>query len=292
MDISSWNAFEDLLYKLSEQPGYKPKKDERRDGSPLISPAIFKPGETRKNVNVIAWGGWAAFDIDDYDSTPDEAAAVFNDYTHCKYSSASSTHEKPKFRVVIPCSRYIEADEIRHFWYACNKHFKHLGDPQTKDLSRMYYVPADYPGSFKFIQSHRSEILNPDEILKMYPYVQVYKTSLSSALPEKMQEKILEYRKGKLTNTSYKWTSYKNCPFVNRELVGSYFSISQSGWYKKMYDIMLSIAASAIRKGYPITAYEISQLCREIDLESGGWYKNRNFDIESARAIEYCIENM
>jgi hypothetical protein len=52
MTFESFDGLEELLYNLSAQPGYKPKKGEFKKGSPLISPAIFKNGETRKNVNV------------------------------------------------------------------------------------------------------------------------------------------------------------------------------------------------------------------------------------------------
>jgi len=54
MEFSSFEEFEDLLYKLSKAPGYKPKKDEKfnSNASPLITPATFKAGTTRANANV------------------------------------------------------------------------------------------------------------------------------------------------------------------------------------------------------------------------------------------------
>ena len=140
MEFDSWDAFEKLLYNLSKEEGYKPQKGERKKGSPLISPAIYKEGEKRRNVNVLGWGGWAALDIDDYDCSFEQALYVFKDIKHVVYNSASSTKEKPKFRVIIPVDKTIPTDNIKHFWYALNKEFNDVGDPQTKDLSRMYYV--------------------------------------------------------------------------------------------------------------------------------------------------------
>ena len=58
-----------------------------------------------------------------------------------------------------------------------------------------------------------------------------------------------------------------------------------------MYQIMISIAGSAIKYKYPITATEISILCRQIDLETGGWYKNRPIEKEAQRAIDYVLSN-
>lgn len=292
MDFDSWGGFEDLLFKLSGQPGYKPKKDERRLGSPLISPALFTPGSTRRNCNVTSWGGWAALDVDDYEGTHIDALSVFSEYRHVAYSSASSTLIKPKFRVVLPLSRIVNADEIRHLWYALNKEFNSLGDPQTKDLSRMYYVPAQYPDSFQFIEAHPGPFMNPSDIMKKHAYVEPVRSGLSDTLPDHIREKILEYRKEKLTNANVRWSGYRDCPFVNRDSVARYVGIQNGGWYKQMYSIMLGIASKAVRSGYPINPSEIASLCREIDAETGNWYKNRNMESEASRAIEYVLGNM
>ncbi len=65
MSFDSFEKFEELLYDLSKQPGYKPKKGDFRQGSPLISPASYESNTTRKNANVIQWNRWAALDVDE-----------------------------------------------------------------------------------------------------------------------------------------------------------------------------------------------------------------------------------
>ncbi len=57
-----------------------------------------------------------------------------------------------------------------------------------------------------------------------------------------------------------------------------------------MYSIMVSIAANAIKRKYPITPDEVSKLCIEIDQDTGGWYKNRPLVLEAARAIDYALK--
>jgi len=32
-------------------------------------------------------------------------------------------------------------------------------------------------------------------------------------------------------------------------------------------------------------------MCKELDRDTGGWYKNRAFDTEAERAISYIMEN-
>ena len=52
---------------------------------------------------------------------------------------------------------------------------------------------------------------------------------------------------------------------------------------------MISIAGNAIRYKYPITATEIAILCRQIDQDTGGWYKNRPLEKEAQRALEFVL---
>lgn len=294
MDFSSWEKFEDLMYSLSKEPGYKPKKDERfhPNASPLISPAVFGKGELRRNVNVKAWAKWCALDIDEYDGTFDDALKSFDDYKFISYSTASSTEEHPKFRVLLPLTRDVMAEEIRHFWFALNQEFNSLGDPQTKDLSRMYYVPAQYPNAYNFIVSNKfKEDLNVDTLLNKYAYAkEKVSTSLSSTLPDSIKSKIEEYKKTKLTNTHFKWNGISDCPFVNTRIIDEYKSISKTGWYRKMFAFFVSIAANALKKGYPISANEIAELGKELDLANGGWYKDRPLEMEAERAIAFVCK--
>lgn len=292
MKLDGWGKLITLLRQLSYEPGYKPKKSERKPGSPLISPAVFKWGTTRANANVEYWAGWAALDIDDW---TEEGYRVLMDklqnQIHVRYSTSSSTVEKPKFRLVLPLDRYVYVNELRHFWYALNKEFAELGDPQTKDLSRMFYVPAQYPGAYNFFEEHGvGSVVNVGELLAKYPYDDRSKASLFENLPENIQKKITEYRKATMTNRGITWSSYRDCPFVNQNLVNDY-ATSSSNWYHKMYKILVSISSKAIKKGYPITPQEVATLARQIDNSTGGWYKNRPLEVEAARAIEFALRS-
>lgn len=296
MRLNSWEALENLLYELSAQPGYKPKRGEEwsnKGSSPLITPAVFETGTTRANKNVISWAGWCAIDVDNYPAGGFTAAVdLFRGHKFICYSSASSTVEHPKFRIVLPLSGYVPANKIKHFWFALNLEFNALADPQTKDLSRMYYVPARYPGANNFIFTNQSDnILNPTALMLKHTYLDTAAATnnLLAKLPERMQQMVEEYRKSSLVNNRYEWQSYKNCKFVNKKLISEYQMISKSGWYSKMYSIMISIASNAIKSGYPISSEEIARLCKEIDTDTGGWYKNRPLGTEAARAISFVL---
>ena len=296
MNFSDWESFEQLLYQLSELPGKKAKKGERytEDVSPLISPAIYKPDTTRANSNVLEWAGWAALDIDNCNAPLEQALEQYRDYYFVCYSTASSTLEKPKFRLVFPLTHAIGNKDIRHFWYALNKHFNNMGDEQTKDLSRMYYVPAKYPNAHNFIFTNVGKFIDPHELMALHAYVQKNANSILNALPEEMRKEIFEQRRAQMTNRDVRWISYSDCPFVNRKLVDDYKRIARidgSGRYRMIYKIMTSIACNAIKRKYPITAKQIATLVRELDAHTAKIYQKRPLETEADRAIEYAYRS-
>lgn len=290
LELDSFDAFEKFLYKLS-QINKASKKD-----AVLISPATYQPGTTRANANVVDWAGWCCVDVDEYKpkgNLQDDLCTRFSRYRFVCYSTASSTLDTPKFRMVFPLRRRIGSEEIRHFWHSLNTELGELGDAQTKDLSRMYYIPAQYSGAHNFIFSHDGDPLDPNDLMRKHPYAE--KANLNNffdRLPEELQQQVIEHRKGQLDNTNVVWTSYRDCPFFPRKLEAEYRLISNTGWYHKMYQIMVAIAGNAIKKQYPITSNEIAKMCQELDMETGNWYKNRPLDKEADRALEYVYKNM
>ena len=289
MDFDSFDELEKLLYKLSDQP-LASKKD-----AVLISPATYKPDTTRKNDNVVEWSGWCAVDVDDYEpegELKDDLIRRFSTWRFTCYSTASSTRSSPKFRLVFPLTRAVEMERIRDFWYALQTELGDLGDRQTKDLSRMYYIPGKYADAYNFIFSNGGVSIDPDELIFKHPMPK--KANLNNffdRLPDEMQKQIIEYRKNKL-DANYEWTSYRDCPFFPKKLEMEYRAISNTGWYHKMYQIMVAIAGNAIKNKYPITVSEISKMCRELDGDTGNWYKNRPMDKEADRALEYVYKNI
>ena len=294
MSLDTWHEFVDLLYGLSCKKGEKGG----RNSSPLITPAVFETDSTRSNANTLYWGGWCCVDVDDHSfsnvvlSLKEELHAKLGDLDYVVYSTASSRSDHLKFRIVFRLDEQVEHDRIKAFWFALNTHLGEIGDPQTKDLARMYYVPADYPNAHGFIFDNRSGVpLNVSELIAKYPYVEKTGNSFLDRLPPELQRAVIEHRKNSLNNTNYQWTSYRDCPFFPRKLETEYRAITNTGWFHKMYQIMVATAGNAISKGYPITANQIAEMCRQLDMETGNWYENRPLDKEADRALEYVYRN-
>ena len=287
MEFSNWQQFEALLYQLSTAK-LKDKK-----AAQLISPASYIKDTTRANKNVTGWGGWAAIDVDDHEFKGDlenELRSRFGNWYYVCYSTASSTDDFPKFRLVFPLTSSIDESRIKQFWWALNSELESIGDKQTKDLSRMYYIPATYAGANNFIFTNTGNHIDPDLLISRHPMPQKSKT-IFDGMPDSMKQAIMQYRANGLTNTNYSWSSYTDCPFVSRRMIAEYNAISQTGWYAKMYAFMVSVAGNAVSKKYPITSQELVMMCQELDRDTGGWYENGAFDTEAERAISYIMEN-
>jgi hypothetical protein len=55
---------------------------------------------------------------------------------------------------------------------------------------------------------------------------------------------------------------------------------------------MVAVAGTAVKNQYPITANEITNMCREFDMDTGNWYENRPMNKEADRALEYVYRNI
>jgi hypothetical protein len=290
MEFDDFNQLSSFLYRLSTIEYIN-----KRDAS-LMSPATFLSGMTRANKSVVDWAGWAAVDVDDHVFEGDlesELKSLYGKYSYVCYSTASSSNEHPKFRLVFPLTHSVKADKIKHFWFALNAELGDIGDPQTKDLSRMYFVPGTYEGANNFIFGNDGEYVNPYDIMDRHEYAEPSTgNSFLDSLPEEVKKQILDHRKTQMTNTNVTWSDYRDCPFVNKRLIFEYKTIDDSGWYRKMYQIMVSISVNALRKRYPITAVEVAELCRQIDSDNGSWYNNRPLEREARGAINFAYENV
>ena len=117
-------------------------------------------------------------------------------------------------------------------------------------------------------------------------------SSFLDRLPDAWREQVLNYRKETLNNHEIYWTDYRDCPFWPKHLASEYQTISDTGWYRKMYQIMVATAGNAVKRKYPITPKQIAELCRQFDNDTGQWYISRPLEHEDDKALEYVYKNM
>lgn len=307
MKFSDWGEFQNFLKGLHnlEQPN--------KNSAPLISPAYYVPQSSRKNSNVMGWGGIVAVDVDtiaypdcvdenyEYDLKKVESKILenFGEYAFCCYSTPRCTKKHLKFRIIFPLTEYVIPKDITKFWYAINSYMGGVADKQTKDFARMFYVPGKYPSSdFHFIFSNCStKFISPQQLISKYPLViDNSNKGIINNLPQEIKEKFAQFRESKIRNKLFTDVppvfegSWKNCKYVNQKIANEYISLNGVGRYGKLYGLMVSIAINAIRDGYPISIEELCSVVKEIDNEKDGYYttKHRRIDVEAARAIFYA----
>ena len=289
IDMDSWEELLTLLYTMHKEDHYKNKKD-----ATLISSAVYKDGCTRANDNVLHWSRWCALDIDEFPGSVEEIKDLAQGYAFAAYSTASCREDKLKFRLILPLTSTVRKDDIPAFWNALNTKFIEVLDAQCKDQSRMFYVPGQYEGAFNFFTYEDGPFVDPHDLMSEFPFVRK-ESDIVSMLGDDVKSMLVKHRVRKTTDpcNTITWTSWRDCPFVNKKAVEEYAQITDTGWYRKLYSIMVGIAAISMKKGYPISEFEIAQLAVEIHNDYSKVqrpdYDKRNFLDEARRALNHVL---
>jgi hypothetical protein len=109
------------------------------------SGAIYQPGTTRANANVVEWsvaaGDFDHLSMDDYMEL--RAGLVDAGLAVILYSTYNSTPEDFRFRVAIPLTKPLPRERYGDIWNRMNATlFLGKNDENTKDASRMLFTPA------------------------------------------------------------------------------------------------------------------------------------------------------
>lgn len=99
--------------------------------------------------------------------TTREAHETFKTYRHLIYTTWSHRLEAPRFRLVLPLARDVDAKEYKLLWMILAKRLGVGADPQTKDLARALFFPAIRPDGRKASAKAWTEVplLEPDALL-------------------------------------------------------------------------------------------------------------------------------
>jgi len=246
--------------------------------TPAISPAVYENGDMRRNTNVTGWGGWTALDVDnDLMYTPIEDAISVLDEMGLNYLLYSTTKAKPqhhRYRIMMPLSRELEADEISLAWKSIVQFFAIVGpDAACKDTSRIYGVPSffapvpdgneDPHNCFEFRLDGCA--LDIDWVLAKY--VPEPEREHRDPVPVPLNTRATvsrddhpEARK----QIPYGSTIF-NSPVVASNFVADYLNLGKGAHHVGLYTFMARVAGRAKAKGYSLDAMTLVEYAREID---------------------------
>jgi hypothetical protein len=190
-----------------------------------------------------------------------------------------------RFRIVLPLSRELAADEIRAVWDATVQFFAVLTpDPSCKDISRLYAAPAFWQPSSRekgnpepynaFEFRLDGNALDVDAVLAAYvaPPAPVYTPVISNGvvLPQKTYKPAsAALRKARDTLLATKYLPYGHSlyasPVVTSEMIERYMNLPKGAHHVGLYSFMCAVAGRAKAKGLIITAGDLIQYARELD---------------------------
>lgn len=168
----SWNEFKEELLKNKHDES-KPDKD----SCDLLIPVLFAKGSTQKKKENVVSVSMGALDLDNL--TESQAAHVISRieeeqleailYSTWSHAESMQTKGLLKLRVLLPLSRPVAAGlEWEIFWPILNGLLGGLADPQCKDCSRGYFLPAlaaDTPQEERLFEYYSGRAVDVDFLL-------------------------------------------------------------------------------------------------------------------------------
>ena len=284
-DARDWSVFVARLQKFSALP--RPANQADKLACPSVSPAIYEPGTTRANDNVIAWGGWIGADIDDCSRlSMEEAHAVFGDINHILYTTTKCRAGAERCRLLVQLNRHVPRDDIPAAWLGLYYLLDRVIDRQCRDLGRFYYVPQTWtPGDE-----------NPDPLVR-FMYVDeagpLSVETLVSAIPDDVEVPTLVPAPPPVT--SVEGTPSDLVDLIPKAALDAYLSLLRGEHHLGLYSFMVAVAANAIRTGKAITAIDLVRAARIADAASpiktasSRWSRIIS---EAGRALSYAAANV
>ena len=284
---NDWFEFCETMRGLSEVSGYKPSPKEYDKYQGLISAAIYQNEyDFRANDNVVGWD-LLILDIDDTNKNLDEINDIFSSFHRLFYSSASCTHAKLKLRVVIPLDSTAPADKLKEIWYAAQMWCGGLIDKQTKDISRLHYIPARYTNKGDdyrhFFKVNTGVYLNWKGLIEKYPMPPASDRFKQNNPLKKLKRKIF------VDNNPLPCFDIQStdCKFVWDSMLKEYALLPDGSHHLGMYRFLVKVCYNAQKMNYPLTCEELTDMGVQLDEIDGGFYDEKKIQNSSYDAMDF-----
>ena len=146
---SSWDQLRELLL-------YHEENDSKTDGA-LWSPVEYYPDTTRGNRNV----RFIEALVVDMDGESFREARL-DGLEWFAYSTYSHRDDDPHYHLVLPLAERVPAGLWRAVWEGLHQRLNLVGDPQTKDPARLFYLPQHAPDQTFEFHEGRGALLDTD----------------------------------------------------------------------------------------------------------------------------------
>lgn len=282
----------EMLLQLSERDELPADRWHKINKTRCISPAIYDPGATRRDNNVLGWAAWMAIDIDnDGPTTPisigqAEEVMQVHDLNYLIYATPKATPEKPRFRILFPISRELSVKEIKPAWAAMVDFFSMLGpDPLCKDLSRLYIGPALWKrGLSRNAEANATPLYNVFEFnidgkpLDIDAVMAAYVPPPAPEVTPKTVKPVTLLRMDVSTPAKPKVSLPRkplplghhlgNSPVVHSKFIDEYTQLGKGEHHVGMFRFMVRVIGRADLRGFEITPNDLAEYCHQLDYVS------------------------
>jgi hypothetical protein len=282
-----WRDFHDLL------AAYSNMRFRGKQFAPLFAPTEFKliprgrSGGYRKAENA-TMAGMAVIDADGGLGF-DEVVRLLTEYDleAVIYTTASNRHDD-RFRVVIPFAEPTNVETQKHGVEAIC-HFLSPGwrpDTSKNNCYSLFYMPGIYPDANNRFVHLAGSILPVDGWIEAV-----------GQDPEPIPDPVaLDRQLVARDPTEIKWYSIRNCPFVQQDWIDDYLGLAD-GSYNGLYRFMVRVAAGAEARRIALSASELADLARDLELMSGRQHKTwslatRDLEEEAEHALRYAAGHL
>ena len=119
------------------------ERDSKHDGA-LYSPVSYRANTKRGNSNVICVN---ALVIDLDGESLETVLPKLDDMEWIAYTTWSHTEDDPHWHLVLPLSESVPSSHWIGAWTEAHQRLGLVGDPATKDVARIFYLPQHSHGS-------------------------------------------------------------------------------------------------------------------------------------------------
>jgi len=267
-ETTTWEDFKDFLEAEAR------RELTRKEDAHLFSPTIFGGKRCKENATKSAM---ITIDADKGLMFDDCYNSLVEFGLEAVLYTTASNRLGDRFRIVIPLSEQVDPETYKRVLLAI---CQGLGGPHWKpDMGKtgpynLFYLPGTYTGADNRFEAASGVILSADDWLELSPSED---ESLQPARPS-----------AKIKPIEGSWSTLTECPFVRSEWIDEYRGLGPGQWYRGLYIFMVRVAMSAGAQGFALTARQLADLARELDLHDGGHYQNRDLDREAQNALAWA----
>ena len=278
-----WTEFVEVLECCADIPTSREHKLPGRVEVDALGMADYPP-DTNRSKEAALGADWIGFDIDDKGDTPDawkfDGLVEFLDAADIAYvvcTTTSCTEERHCLRVFMPLDRYVYDFEWDTVWAAFAAWIGQI-DPQTKDLSRIFFEPRLWDGAYNRFHSSPDgrKFVSVNDIVRDY-------APPSAESPRAAPIVKRDWQPPADLRTVDDLTDFERSPIIKPAMVDAAFSSSPGG---RMFAFLCKVALSARSQSIALAEHDLEDIGKTLATMLG---RRDNSDIQRdvRRAMEW-----